>query len=154
MNDWSEFEVVDSILDMLAAHHLRTKSLLFICCQGFGWIRGSWCNDILSHIHFGNQSRSVSSHMKPMKLDENVFFSRLRGTLFSLFDPIWNSGTVMAFVLAKYFDYATQAKINLVMPILFVILFARMPDTPQHLVNVERQKVIKWDLNNYYYLYV
>lgn len=61
--------------------------------------------------------------------------------MFSFFDIFMSSGTVLAFVLAKYFDYVAQAKVHLVVSILFVIVFARIPDSPQHLVNVQRQKV-------------
>lgn len=68
-------------------------------------------------------------------------FSRFRGTLLSFFDPFMNLGTIMAFVLAKYFDYVDQAKIHLIVSILFVILFARIPESPQHLVDARREKV-------------
>lgn len=77
-----------------------------------------------------------------------VTFCRIRGTLLSFFDPFMNLGHVVAFVLAKYFDYATQAKFLMIFPIVFVILFARIPESPQHLINVQKQEVnvqsVKW----------
>lgn len=72
----------------------------------------------------------------------NIFsFFSFRGTLLSIFDPFMNSGIVIAFVLAKYFDYAAQAKCHLIVTILFVILFAKIPESPQHLINMQKQKV-------------
>lgn len=59
----------------------------------------------------------------------------------SLFDPFMNIGGVMAFLLGKYFHYADQAKFLMISTIVFVILFARIPDSPTHLVYMEKQKV-------------
>lgn len=80
-----------------------------------------------------------------------VYFSRIRGTLLSFFDPFMNLGVIMAFVLAKYFDYAAQAKCHLVVVIVFIILFARIPQSPQHLVNVQKQKVSSLVEFHFYY---
>lgn len=43
-------------------------------------------------------------------------------------------------MLAHYFDYVTQAKCHLILPIAFLILFARIPESPQHLVNKQKLK--------------
>lgn len=75
------------------------------------------------------------------KIYENIHFFRFRGTLLSFFDPFMNLGTASAFVLAKYLDYNDQAKCHLIMVILFVILFARIPESPQHLIDMQRPKV-------------
>lgn len=55
-------------------------------------------------------------------------------------DPAFNIGTLLSFVLAHYFDYVTQAKFHLILPIAFVVLFARVPQSPQHLVNKQKLK--------------
>lgn len=65
----------------------------------------------------------------------------IRGTLTALFDTFLNLGVISAFVLSKYFDYVAQAKYNLILPIAFVILFAKIPDSPQHLMQIRREKV-------------
>lgn len=52
-----------------------------------------------------------------------------------------NFGTVTAFVAGKYFDYAVQVKFHLIVSLAYLILFARIPESPQHLVNVQREKV-------------
>lgn len=59
----------------------------------------------------------------------------------SLFDPFMNVGALMAFILGKYFNYADQAIFFMVSAIVFVILFARIPNSPTHLVYMEKQKV-------------
>lgn len=69
------------------------------------------------------------------------FRFRIRGTLVSLFDPFMNCGAVFAFVLGKYYNYADQAKFHLVLSVVYMILFARIPDSPQHLVKMQREKV-------------
>lgn len=65
----------------------------------------------------------------------------MRGSLNSFFDPAFNTGMLLSFVLANSFDYVTQAKYLMVLPIAFVILFAKIPDSPQHLVNIQSEKV-------------
>lgn len=59
----------------------------------------------------------------------------------SLFDPFMNIGAVMAFSLGKYFNYADQAIFLMISSIVFVILFAGIPDSPTHLVCMEKQEV-------------
>lgn len=55
---------------------------------------------------------------------------------------------LLGFVLAIYFDYATQAKCHLILPIVFEILFARIPQSPQHLINVQKEKVSHLKVRN------
>lgn len=52
-----------------------------------------------------------------------------------------NIGAVMAFLLGKYFNYADQATYLMIPTILFVILFAWIPETPVHLLKVDKLKV-------------
>lgn len=70
-----------------------------------------------------------------------LIFLRIRGTLMSFYDPFVNIGMLIAFLLGKYFTYADQAMYQMIWAVLFVILFARIPQTPGHLVNMEKQKV-------------
>lgn len=51
---------------------------------------------------------------------------------------------LLGFVLANYFDYVTQAKYHLVLPIVYEILFARIPQSPQHLINIQKEEVSHW----------
>lgn len=70
------------------------------------------------------------------------FCHRIRGTLISLYDPFLNTGMFFAFLLGKYFDYAIEAMYLMLSTIVFVILFADIPETYQHLVKMEKQKVV------------
>lgn len=65
----------------------------------------------------------------------------MRGSLNSFFDPAYNTGMLLSFVIANSLDYVTQAKCHMILPIAFVILFARIPQSPQHLVNIQSPKV-------------
>lgn len=70
-----------------------------------------------------------------------IFYRRIRGTLMAFFDIFMNSGALIAFLLGKYFNYANQAMYLMILTIVFVILFAGIPQSPTHLVNMEKQKV-------------
>lgn len=59
----------------------------------------------------------------------------------SIFDPFANAGMVIAFLLGKYLDYADQAKFLLIPTIVFMILFAGIPESPAHLLKVNKQNV-------------
>lgn len=69
------------------------------------------------------------------------FHFRIRGSLNSLFDPAFNLGMLLGFVLANYFDYVTQAKYHLILPIVYEILFAKIPQSPQYFINIQKQEV-------------
>lgn len=59
----------------------------------------------------------------------------------SIFDPFVNFGMVLAYLLGKYFDYADQAKFLMISTIIFMILFYGIPESPAHLLKVNKQKV-------------
>lgn len=65
----------------------------------------------------------------------------IRGSLNSIIDPSFNLDMLSGFVIANYFDYVTQAKLLLILPIVFVMLFARIPESPQYLMSIQKLKV-------------
>lgn len=69
------------------------------------------------------------------------FICSIRGTLNSAVDPFLNSGVVFAMLLGKRFDYIDQAKFHLILPIIFMIFFVWVPESPQHLINMRKEKV-------------
>lgn len=78
----------------------------------------------------------------PLSSDDNLFFScGIRGTLNSVFDPFLNLGVVFSLFLGKSFNYVDQAKYQLIFPILFLLLFVWVPESPQHLINIQKEKV-------------
>lgn len=52
-----------------------------------------------------------------------------------------NIGTVFGFVIASYFDYYGQIKINIAFPILFLILINYFPETPEYLLR-RNQRIV------------
>lgn len=69
------------------------------------------------------------------------FYSRTRGKLNAFYDPAYNLGCILAFLLANFFDCVTQAKFHLILPVIFLISFVGIPQTPQHLINLKMHKV-------------
>lgn len=65
-----------------------------------------------------------------------------RGTLLSIFDPCFNVGSIFAYVLSYHFDYVTQAKILLIIPIIFIFVFLAVPHSPTYLLTKQKKEVI------------
>lgn len=58
-------------------------------------------------------------------------------------DPALNLGVLLSFMLPSFFDSLTQAKYLLTVPIFYMILIAKIPDSPQHLYSLQKQQVWK-----------
>lgn len=65
----------------------------------------------------------------------------IRATLNSVVDPLLNFGTVFALLLSKRCDYVNQAKYQMIFPIIFLVFFVWVPESPQHLFNAQKEKV-------------
>lgn len=65
----------------------------------------------------------------------------IRGTLGSLLLVNCNIGVLLAFIAGAYVDYRTIPYVMISLPIIFFIAFACMPDTPQHLLSVNKVEV-------------
>ena len=57
--------------------------------------------------------------------------NRIRGTLGSIFLISYNCGILISFMLGAYFSYVIIPLVFFPLPILFVINFCTLPDTPQ-----------------------
>ncbi|XP_039437015.1 facilitated trehalose transporter Tret1-like [Culex pipiens pallens] len=60
---------------------------------------------------------------------------RIRGTLGSFFILFINTGTLVCFIAGTYLSYHTTSYIFIFVPIVFLICFTRLPETPQYLVH-------------------
>lgn len=60
----------------------------------------------------------------------------------SFYDPFMNTGLLVALLLGKYYDYATQAEFLMISTTVFLVLFAWIPESPTHLLNKEKEKVM------------
>lgn len=55
----------------------------------------------------------------------------VRGALNSLFDPSYNSGTIISFFLGNYLSGLDQAKTQLIGPVIFTIAMFLFPETAE-----------------------
>lgn len=65
------------------------------------------------------------------------FLCSIRGTLNAFYDPSYYIGMITTFLLATCFDIIEQAKFLIAVPIVFIILFTAIPQTPHHLFKVD-----------------
>lgn len=66
---------------------------------------------------------------------------RVRGALNSIYDPSYNTGIIFAFVLGNYSDYNDQAKFQLILPIIFILILTQLPESPEYLRKQQNDKV-------------
>lgn len=59
---------------------------------------------------------------------------RVRGTLNSMLILACNAGVLFAFVIAGFLDYSEQLKINIMLPVLFLVAFYFFPESPEYLL--------------------
>lgn len=55
---------------------------------------------------------------------------------------IYNGGVLFGFVIASFFDYSGQIKINIMLPIIFLAAFNYFPETPEYLLK-RNQKIVR-----------
>lgn len=59
---------------------------------------------------------------------------RIRGKLGSLMILFFNLGILVGYICGKSLDYITVPKVLILLPILFVVGFIFLPNTPQYLL--------------------
>lgn len=62
----------------------------------------------------------------------NIFNFRIRGRLASSMMAFRNIGLLISFILGATIDYYTIPLIFIIFPIVFLIIFLTMPNTPQY----------------------
>lgn len=67
----------------------------------------------------------------------------MRGALNSLYDPLNNLGIILSFFLANYMDWLDQVKVQLIVPIIFMVAMFFLPESPEYLTNRNKKKVAK-----------
>ncbi|EDS32412.1 sugar transporter [Culex quinquefasciatus] len=63
---------------------------------------------------------------------------RIRGTLGSFFILFINMGTLVCFIAGTYMSYHVTSYVLILLPILFLVCFIRLPETPQHLIKCNK----------------
>lgn len=61
-----------------------------------------------------------------------LIFSRVRGSLTSIYDPSYNVGILTSYILGNYFNLIDQIKIQLVVPVIFLLILWFIPESPEH----------------------
>lgn len=57
----------------------------------------------------------------------------VRGIFYSMFDPFYNIGVIISFVLGNYLSCLDQAKMQLIIPIISLLIFFILPESPEFL---------------------
>lgn len=65
----------------------------------------------------------------------------VRGALNSIYDPSNNVGLISSFFLANYWSSVDQAKMTLIMPVIFICLMFLFPESPEYLHSKNMEKV-------------
>lgn len=101
-----------------------------------GWLSANLVNAMAMFVSDVSDDRWVvhcaTSLHAPMN-NNNDSDCRMRGSLIACYDTAFNVGAALAYFIAKYFNLVDQAKVLLVFPVLFLVMFIGIPQTPQHL---------------------
>lgn len=66
----------------------------------------------------------------------------VRGALNSIWDPFNNSGIIISYLLGNYFNFVDQAKMQLIIPIIFMIVAFFLPESPEFWARKNNEKVM------------
>jgi MFS family permease len=75
----------------------------------------------------------------PLYISE-ISENNVRGILGSFFIFSINFGTLLMFVAGSYLSYSLVPKLMISLPIIFVLTFVFLPETPQHLLKCGKTK--------------
>lgn len=78
-----------------------------------------------------------------------VTFYRIRGKLGSITQLSRSAGMLFAFIVNAFVDYDVQPYIFIIIPIVYLIKFIVLPNTPQHLLRKNKFEVgdIEFEVN-------
>lgn len=65
----------------------------------------------------------------------------MRGALNSLYDPSYNLGVIISFFMGNYLSWLDQAKTQLIVPIIFIIVLFLLPESPEFWAKKNKEKV-------------
>lgn len=66
---------------------------------------------------------------------------RIRGTLNTILVVATSGGTLIGFIAGHFLGYAEAPRLFLLFPILFIVSYSFMPETPYYLMKINRVKV-------------
>lgn len=62
-----------------------------------------------------------------------IWLNSLRGMLCSLYNPLYNMGVIIAFILGIYLNCIDQVIAQLILPIVFIFVLFLIPEAPDFL---------------------
>lgn len=71
----------------------------------------------------------------------------IRGALYSLYDPSYNLGVIIAFFLGNFLNCLDQLKVELLVLVIFAIVLFLFPESPEYLLKNHQEKVTKMSGN-------
>lgn len=98
-------------------------------------------NFFLISLKLCSKSRTSILANQNAQKKRNLIFFRFRGALNSLSDPSYNLGIITSFFLGNYLNCLDQAKIQLIMPVIFVIVLFFLPESPEYWITRRKEKV-------------
>lgn len=65
----------------------------------------------------------------------------VRAALNSFYDIANNLGTIISFLLGNLLNWRDQAKLQIIVPIIFIICMFLLPESPEHWIKRRKEKV-------------
>ncbi|XP_055296383.1 facilitated trehalose transporter Tret1-like [Sitodiplosis mosellana] len=73
-------------------------------------------------------------------LVNDISYDGVRGALNSLYDPSFNLGIIISFALGNYLSCLDQAKVQLIIPLIFMLAMFLLPESPEYWSNRNNEK--------------
>lgn len=70
-----------------------------------------------------------------------LFEFSVRGALNAISNPLYNSGLIISFFLGNILNCADQAKVQLIVPVIFLLSMFFFPESPEFWANKNKEKV-------------
>lgn len=70
-----------------------------------------------------------------------LFYHRIRGTLNTMLVVATSGGTLIGFIAGHFLEYFSALRIFLLFPVLFIVSYSFMPETPYYLMKINRIEV-------------
>lgn len=104
-----------------------------------------WPRDCICFIHFFSCQRQVSNSNEEVNVWKMkhfvIWFDSIRGRLGSMTNFLRNTGILANYILGAVVEYNYIPWINIVVPVIFAIVFIILPNTPQYYLQKGKTQV-------------
>lgn len=131
---------------MLPTHHSGTKCVLFVfvTVHQFYSYWGRDCRCAMSNQWYIEREVMNKLHEKwfiSIKKKSNLSFDSVRGLLNSIYDASYNTGIVVSYFLGSHLNLVDQAKIQLILPAIFIVVQFALPESPVYWMKRKNEEV-------------